>query len=91
MELPKAVTQAYKEIIKQLKLKFAFKQAQSLWSTNLIHKQQPGEHEMLGTYITFSNGNLRTQTITERTNWIDLILDEIQLKKKKTVNWKIPQ
>ena len=41
---------------------------------------------MLGTYITFSNGNLRTQTITERTNWIDLILDEIQLKKKKTVN-----
>ena len=37
---------------------------------------------MLGTYITFSNGNLRTQTITERTNWIDLILDEIQLKKK---------
>lgn len=43
---------------------------------------------MLGTYITFSNGNLRTQTITERTNWIDLILDEIQLKKKKNSELK---
>ena len=52
-------------------------------------KQQPGEHEMLGTYITFSNGNLRTQTITERTNWIDLILDEIQLKKKSSESWEI--
>lgn len=38
---------------------------------------------MLGTYITFSNGNLRNQTITERTNWIDLILDETQLKKNQ--------